>query len=219
MLKYRYSDPADSQTKLSFFHLLSFSFLYTTTTLLHAENFFISLTQHQHRRQFKTMDSLPSVSSSMVLHPTNPFHPQTRRLHLFYPRLPPSPRLLSSTTRRNASNSNHVSCNSAGAGDHDDGIDDVERALHMDGTIPGTSDEFVKRVSSRAYDMRRHLQQSFDSTSYDGTESSVYSFLSFQLLLNGFSILELGDRNQKILLMTSIINIYEISFINLFMTR
>jgi len=38
----------------------------------------------------------------------------------------------------------------------------------LDGTIPGTSDEFVRQVSSRAYDMRRKLEQTFDSTSYDG---------------------------------------------------
>ncbi|KAL6294776.1 hypothetical protein ACE6H2_002918 [Prunus campanulata] len=49
----------------------------------------------------------------------------------------------------------------------DDGSEQVERALHLDGNIPSTSDEFVKRVSSRAYDMRRHLQQTFDSSSYD----------------------------------------------------
>lgn len=53
-------------------------------------------------------------------------------------------------------------------GGDEDGSDEVERALHLDGTIPGTSDEFVRRVSSRAYDMRRKLEQTFDSTSYDG---------------------------------------------------
>lgn len=52
--------------------------------------------------------------------------------------------------------------------DDGDGSEEVERALHLDGTIPGSSNEFVKRVSSRAYDMRRHLQQTFDSSSYDG---------------------------------------------------
>lgn len=63
-------------------------------------------------------------------------------------------------------------CNlGGGGGGGDDGeIEEVERALHMDGTIPGTSDEFLKRVSSRAYDMRRHLHQSFDSSSYDGNQ-------------------------------------------------
>lgn len=47
--------------------------------------------------------------------------------------------------------------------------DELERALRMDGTIPGSSGEFVRRVSSRAYDLRRHLEQSIDSSSYDGT--------------------------------------------------
>lgn len=66
----------------------------------------------------------------------------------------------------------------AGAGGGDGGEKDaeenrrrdeeVERALHLDGTIPGSSNEFVKQVSSREYDMRRHLQQTFDSSSYDG---------------------------------------------------
>nr|GMD25632.1 uncharacterized protein LOC109166283 [Ipomoea batatas] len=44
----------------------------------------------------------------------------------------------------------------------------------MDGTIPGTPNEFVKQVSSRAYDMRRHLQQSFDSSSYDVLEANPW---------------------------------------------
>lgn len=66
-----------------------------------------------------------------------------------------------------------MSCRSGVGGDvggeeEEGGEDDMERALHMDGTIPGTSDEFVKRVSSRAYGMRRHLQQTVDSISYDG---------------------------------------------------
>lgn len=71
-----------------------------------------------------------------------------------------------------------VSCNSRGAAseEEDDGREEVDRALHMDGTIPGTSDEFVKRVSSRAYDMRRHLNQTFDSSSYDGIASNCSLF-------------------------------------------
>ncbi|KAL2519333.1 hypothetical protein Adt_15580 [Abeliophyllum distichum] len=52
--------------------------------------------------------------------------------------------------------------------------EDLERALRMDGTIPGSSNEFVKRVSSRAYDMRRNLQQSFDSSSYDVLEANPW---------------------------------------------
>lgn len=56
-------------------------------------------------------------------------------------------------------------------GGNDRRDEELERALRMDGTIPSTSDAFVKQVSSRAYDMRRHLQQSFDSSSYDGKVS------------------------------------------------
>ncbi|KAK1289910.1 hypothetical protein QJS10_CPB18g01457 [Acorus calamus] len=44
----------------------------------------------------------------------------------------------------------------------------------MDGSIPGSSDEFVRRVSSRAYDMRRHLKQSIDSISYDVLETNPW---------------------------------------------
>jgi hypothetical protein len=82
-----------------------------------------------------------------------------------------------------------VSCNSRGAAseEEDDGIEEVERALHLDGTIPGTSDEFVKRVSSRAYDMRRHLHQTFDSSSYDGIASNCCSLLLLSFNYSGFS--------------------------------
>lgn len=52
--------------------------------------------------------------------------------------------------------------------DNDDEEDEVEKALRLDGTIPGSSNQFVEQVSSRAYDMRRHLQQTVDSSSYDG---------------------------------------------------
>ncbi|XP_065860496.1 uncharacterized protein [Euphorbia lathyris] len=59
--------------------------------------------------------------------------------------------------------------------ENDDGEgEEVERALHLDGTIPGTSDEFVKQVSSRAYDMRRNLHQSLDSSSYDVLEANPW---------------------------------------------
>lgn len=58
--------------------------------------------------------------------------------------------------------------------DSDDEDEEVKKALELDGTIPSTSDEFVKQVSSRAYDMRRHLQQSFDSSSYDVLEANPW---------------------------------------------
>uniref|UniRef100_A0A1J3CZ95 Uncharacterized protein n=1 Tax=Noccaea caerulescens TaxID=107243 RepID=A0A1J3CZ95_NOCCA len=70
-----------------------------------------------------------------------------------------------------------VSCKSSGGGGgggDEDGSEEVEKALHLDGTIPGTSDEFVRQVSSRAYDMRRKLEQTFDSTSYDVLESNPW---------------------------------------------
>ncbi|KAL5989419.1 hypothetical protein ACLOJK_010310 [Asimina triloba] len=60
-----------------------------------------------------------------------------------------------------------------GEGSNDD-ENDLERALRMDGTIPGSSDEFVKRVSSRAYGMRRHLEQSIDSSSYDVLDANPW---------------------------------------------
>lgn len=69
--------------------------------------------------------------------------------------------------------------------------EEVERALHLDGAIPGSSNEFVKQVSSRAYDMRRHLQQTFDSSSYDGKilplrflnpVKSVFPFSCFKII-------------------------------------
>ena len=46
--------------------------------------------------------------------------------------------------------------------------------------LSGTSDEFLRQVSSRAYDMRRHLHQSFDSSSYDGT---VYDSADIDVLI------------------------------------
>ncbi|KAI9111772.1 hypothetical protein K1719_017462 [Acacia pycnantha] len=125
------------------------------------------------------MDSLSSVSPSMVLPPTNLFHRQTRRIHLFS-RNPCSciSRLTSVSPKSHRRRFKGVSCNLGGGGgvkgEDDDESEEVERALHMDGTIPGTSDEFLRQVSSRAYDMRRHLQQSFDSSSYDVLEANPW---------------------------------------------
>ncbi|CAL4929260.1 unnamed protein product [Urochloa decumbens] len=57
----------------------------------------------------------------------------------------------------------------------DDGDEqEVERAMGMDGGIPGTSGEFLRRVSSRAYGMRRHLMESLDSLSYDVLETNPW---------------------------------------------
>uniref|UniRef100_A0A0E0NQ79 Uncharacterized protein n=1 Tax=Oryza rufipogon TaxID=4529 RepID=A0A0E0NQ79_ORYRU len=52
--------------------------------------------------------------------------------------------------------------------------EEVERAMGMDGGIPGTSGEFLRRVSSRAYGMRRHLMESLDSLAYDVLETNPW---------------------------------------------
>uniref|UniRef100_A0A803MNI1 Uncharacterized protein n=1 Tax=Chenopodium quinoa TaxID=63459 RepID=A0A803MNI1_CHEQI len=124
------------------------------------------------------MDSLSSVSPSIMLPP--PPHTLKLPLHyLFPPRIHNrpflSPPLSSDSSRRNvgvllAKSSDNSDTQSGFNGDGSDAdTDDVEvdKALQLDGTIPGTSDEFVKQVSSRAYDIRRHLHQSLDSSSYD----------------------------------------------------
>ena len=61
-------------------------------------------------------------------------------------------------------------------GDDGDG-QEVERAMGMDSGIPGTSGEFLRRVSSRAYGMRRHLMESLDSLAYDGNGSRTSTLL------------------------------------------
>lgn len=128
------------------------------------------------------MDSLSSVSPSVVLPPGNPLRHHRRRLG-FLPSSYPKHDL-----RVQSSFSNpikpcrrrrlEVSCKFSGQGEEGEDIEkddeELERALQLDGTIPGTSDEFVKQVSSRAYDMRRHLQQTFDSSSYDVLEANPW---------------------------------------------
>lgn len=151
------------------------------------------------------MDSLSSVSPSIVLPPSNSLPTQRHR--------PPKvavfsfatnnrlPRLSSFFTMPSSKGrliSRVVDCkckfnggdarqdDDDGDGDSEKEKEEVERALHLDGTIPTTSDEFVKRVSSRAYDMRRHLQQSFDSSSYDGKKKkkTVTLFIFCCLLIH-----------------------------------
>jgi hypothetical protein len=53
--------------------------------------------------------------------------------------------------------------------------EEVERAMGMDGGIPGTSGELLRQVSSRAYGMRRHLMESLDSLAYDGKSPPIPS--------------------------------------------
>ncbi|KAL7603426.1 uncharacterized protein LOC111880170 isoform X1 [Lactuca sativa] len=146
------------------------------------------------------MESLSSVSTSIVLPPGTPFHHHhhRRRIHLrsssfstscLHPdHRHPSRYLSTFVTPSNpklhpyGSRVDGMACklnavgNRGGTKGEDEGEEDdeVEKALRLDGTIPGSSNEFVEQVSSRAYDMRRHLQQTFDSSSYDVLESNPW---------------------------------------------
>ncbi|XP_030550983.1 uncharacterized protein LOC115755646 [Rhodamnia argentea] len=129
------------------------------------------------------MESLSPVSPSVVLPPSNSLQLQRpRRLAIsravhggFRPRR--APRFLiphSPEPRRRIFPEFCRGSRGNVGGEEDDGSDEVERAMRLDGSIPGTSDEFVKRVSSRAYDMRRHLHQSFETSSYDVLEANPW---------------------------------------------
>ncbi|KAL3501455.1 hypothetical protein ACH5RR_035904 [Cinchona calisaya] len=143
------------------------------------------------------MDSISSVSPSIVLphSSSNPLQNHRRRVTLLSPFLKPTCnnqfRLSynncsqeSSACRRRCNYSYVGGCSvirmGARGGEKEEEEnnrrrdEEVERALHLDGTIPGSSNEFVKQVSSRAYDMRRHLQQSFDSSSYDVLDANPW---------------------------------------------
>ncbi|KAI5678979.1 hypothetical protein M9H77_09929 [Catharanthus roseus] len=136
------------------------------------------------------MDSLSSVSPSIVLPNSNLLHHHRRRISFTSPFLRPVSQFRVSYSveicRRRRRCRNRRICNSARLNSSDEeeeeeeegGIkrddEEVEKALRMDGTIPGSSKEFVERVSSRAYDMRRHLQQSFDTSSYDVLEANPW---------------------------------------------
>ncbi|KVH97729.1 uncharacterized protein LOC112523451 [Cynara cardunculus var. scolymus] len=149
------------------------------------------------------MESLSSVSTSIVLPPGTPLrhrhHHHRRRIYLrsssfsiscFHPDHRHRSRSISSVTFSNpilkppGSRVDVMICklNAVGKGgvggskgeDEEEEDEEVERALRLDGTIPGSSNEFVEQVSSRAYDMRRHLQQTFDSSSYDVLEANPW---------------------------------------------
>ncbi|GMJ08136.1 hypothetical protein like AT1G13990 [Hibiscus trionum] len=127
------------------------------------------------------MDSLSSVSPSIVLPPTNPLPTQRRRRPqvAVFPlstnnRLPRLSSFFSMRPSRVVDCKCKINGGDAREEDDDGEKEEVERALHLDGTIPSTSGEFLKRVSSRAYDMRRHLQQTFDSSSYDVLEANPW---------------------------------------------
>ncbi|KAL0327151.1 UNVERIFIED_CONTAM: hypothetical protein Sangu_1793100 [Sesamum angustifolium] len=125
------------------------------------------------------MDSLSSVSPSIVL-PLRRHHHQPRRrltaLSFTTDKSPSQFRISIEFRRRKQSMRAYCKFNREDEqeGGNDRRDEELERALRMDGTIPGTSDAFVKQVSSRAYDMRRHLQQSFDSSSYDVLEANPW---------------------------------------------
>ncbi|GJN30397.1 hypothetical protein PR202_gb18701 [Eleusine coracana subsp. coracana] len=87
---------------------------------------------------------------------------------------PPRPRLAAAHRRAvvAASASSRPPPPSSPEGDGDE--QEVERAMGMDGGIPGTSGEFLRRVSSRAYGMRRHLMESLDSLTYDVLETNPW---------------------------------------------
>lgn len=160
------------------------------------------------------MDSLSSVSPSIVL-PSGKLirhHNHRRRIATFssQPKLKGFPRFRISIFNGSSGRTRSISvcCKLSTNGEDEEKEeeeeeslrrdDEVERALRMDGTIPKTPNEFVEQVSSRAYDMRRHLQQSFDSSSYDG-EFHFSTIIQF-LLLFFFILFYLTMQLPKILL-------------------
>ncbi|AQL09408.1 hypothetical protein ZEAMMB73_Zm00001d048334 [Zea mays] len=85
---------------------------------------------------------------------------------------PPRPRLAASHRRAVVAAAASPRPPPTPEGDGDE--QEVERAMGMDGGIPGTSGEFLRRVSSRAYGMRRHLMESLDSLAYDVLETNPW---------------------------------------------
>lgn len=135
------------------------------------------------------MESIASISTSIILPPTTTISVSTSRSVLIpLPSHRCSPRISIPRRRHFSSCKSSASGGGGGGGGLDkqggdeEEREEVEKALHLDGRIPGTSDEFVRQVSSRAYDMRRKLEQTFDSTSYDGNTLSNPS-LKFALSL------------------------------------
>ncbi|XP_073144858.1 uncharacterized protein [Henckelia pumila] len=127
------------------------------------------------------MDSLPLVSPSIVLPlRRHQYHHRRRQSALPWTRSRFLPQFRVSGEFFRGQMHFEVYCKSRGGGEdgkdveNDRRDDELERAMRMDGTIPGTPDAFVRQVSSRAYDMRRHLQQSFDSSSYDVLEANPW---------------------------------------------
>ncbi|XP_026386304.1 uncharacterized protein LOC113281712 [Papaver somniferum] len=125
------------------------------------------------------MESLSPVSTSIVIQPKNPlFHFQRQRqTRIFHSLSFPRKNTNFFTTRRTRDTCSFAvsgNNNSGGGSEEKEEEEDLETALHLDGSIPSTSDEFVKQVSSRAYDMRRRLHQTFDTSSYDVLEANPW---------------------------------------------
>ncbi|KAG9451128.1 hypothetical protein H6P81_011093 [Aristolochia fimbriata] len=66
-----------------------------------------------------------------------------------------------------------VACKSGGNPGDEEG-NDIDEALRMDGNIPGNSAEFVRQVSSRAYNIRNRLEQTIGCSSYDVLEANPW---------------------------------------------
>ncbi|MFS8029006.1 hypothetical protein Hanom_Chr16g01517271 [Helianthus anomalus] len=124
---------------------------------------------HHHRRLFLRSSSYPTSS----LHPDhrNPSRSVSSHVTPSNPRLQLQPFGTRINGKLNAVGNRGGSDNGE---DEEEDDDEVDKALRLDGTIPGSSNEFVEQVSSRAYDMRRHLQQTFDSSSYDVLEANPW---------------------------------------------
>ncbi|XP_051148761.1 uncharacterized protein LOC127263666 [Andrographis paniculata] len=126
------------------------------------------------------MDSVSSVSPPIVLPLRHHNHRHDRRLvgvPFTCSRASINQLRISAEFRRGKRNA-RVYCKLSGDDERDAENDrrdeELDRAMRMDGTIPGTPDALVRQVSSRAYDMRRHLQQSFDSSSYDVLDANPW---------------------------------------------
>lgn len=131
------------------------------------------------------MDSLSSsVSPSIVLRNSNTLHNHhRRRISLSSPFTKPISQFQLSYSvevcrrRLRCLNWEVRSARLSGEDEQEESMrrdEEVEKALRMDGTIPGSSSEFLEQVSSRAYGMRRHLEHSFDTSSYDVLEANPW---------------------------------------------
>ncbi|KAL9246361.1 hypothetical protein vseg_019906 [Gypsophila vaccaria] len=130
------------------------------------------------------MDTLSSVSPSLIQPPphttaTPPPPPHRRRTLSPVLRSPNhSFNLRSSSSRSFWKRRNRVAevmCGgSGGGGGGEEEANEVEEAMRLDGSMPENCEEFVKRVSSRAYLIRRHFHQSLDSSSYDVLDANPW---------------------------------------------